>query len=128
MDTKSLQENMVVFLDAIGRVIVGEQIKERETESDLVVKNPIIVHVEPKNGNIAIQFFPIFFKEFLGSKDDASTFTFKKSNLSVMDKCVLDFKLYAQYAQMFSANGSPQTQNTQQSNNQQPEVIKLFED
>lgn len=124
MNTKELQENMVVFLDAIGRVIVGENIKNRSDDDNLVVKNPVIIHVEPKNGNIAIQFFPLFFKEFLGSKGEGSIFTFNKDNISLMDETVLDFKLYAQYAQMFVENQQP-VSNVQ---NNQPEVIKLFED
>lgn len=124
MNTKELQENMVVFLDAIGRVIVGENIKNRSDDDNLVVKNPVIIHVEPKNGNIAIQFFPLFFKEFLGSKGEGSIFTFNKDNISLMDETVLDFKLYAQYAQMFIENQQP-VSNVQ---NNQPEVIKLFED
>lgn len=131
MDTKEIQEKLVVFLDAIGRVIVGEEVKERSTDVELVVKNPVIVHVEPKNGNISIQFFPVFFKEFLGSKSDGSIFTYNKSNLAIADRTVLDFKLYAQYTQMFSNNpvqAQPNTPADSKTPAKQPEVIKLFED
>jgi len=127
MDTKEIQDKMVVFLDAIGRVIVGESIQERCDDENLVVKNPVIIHVEPKNGNISIQFFPVFFKEFLGAKTDGIIFTYSKKNIAFSDKTILDFKLYAQYMQIFSNQNTPMQQPTQQPT-QQPEVIKLFED
>lgn len=133
MDTKEIQEKMVVFLDAIGRVIVGEEIKERSSPDLLVVKNPVIIHVEPKSGNISIQFFPVFFKEFLGSKTDGVTFTFNKKNIALADHTVLDFKLYAQYTQMFSNQPiapqvAPQAQPQATGSDGQPaQTIKLFD-
>lgn len=131
MDTKELQEKLVVFLDAIGRVIVGEELKERSDETKLVVKNPVIIHVEPKNGNISIQFFPVFFKEFLGAKSEGCVFTYNKNAVSVADRIVLDFKLYAQYLQMFYGAPVAPQQTPQMTPPQQgatPPVIKLFED
>lgn len=126
MDTKELQNKLILFLDAIGRVIIGEKVDERDTDTQLVVKNPVIIHVEAKNGNIAIQFFPILFKEFLGSKEDGAIFTYNKNNISIMDKSIFDFKLYAQYNQMFYTDGS--TQPLAQNTNSEPEVIKLFDE
>ena len=130
METKELQDKLIVFLDAIGRVIVGEELKERSTDKELVVKNPVIIHVEPKNGNISIQFFPVFFKEFLGSKSEGSIFTYNKANLALADKMVMDFKLYAQYLQMFYgqpvAQGAPAS--PQGTDGTDKKVIKLFED
>lgn len=126
MDTSKLQENMVVFLDTIGRLIIAESDKERCNENDLVVKNPVVIHIEPRNGQMSVQFFPIVFKEFLGSKDEGITLTYKKNNISLADNIVLDFKIYAQYAQLFSAApAAPSQVNNNQSN---PQVIKLFDD
>ena len=134
MDTKELQEKLIIFLDAIGRVIIGEEIKERATDTSITVKNPTIVHVEPKNGNISIQFFPVFFKEFLGSKTEGTTFTYNRNVISLCDHMVLDFKLYAQYMQMYY--GAPQAVPAKAptppqqppASNVEPPVIKLFED
>ena len=133
METKELQDKLVVFLDAIGRVIVGEELKDRSTDTQLVVKNPVIIHVEPKNGNISIQFFPVFFKEFLGSKSEGSIFTYNKANLAIADNMVMDFKLYAQYLQMFYGQPPTATQTVgapppPQGNDNGPKTIKLFED
>ena len=124
MDTKKLQEKMVVYLDAIGRVIIAEEETERSTENILCVKNPAIIHVEPKNGNISIQFFPVFFKEFLGSKTEGISFSINKGTISIADHMVLDFKLYAQYLQMFyGQQAQAETQNQEQA-----KVIKLFDE
>jgi hypothetical protein len=125
MNTTELQESMVVFLDTIGRLIIGESIKDRCNDNDLVVKNPVVIHIEPRNGQISIQFFPLVFKEFLGSKDEGIVFSYNKKNISLADKTVLDFKIYAQYIQLFS--NAPQTQPQNQNNQSQPQVIKLFE-
>jgi hypothetical protein len=132
MDTKELQEKLVLFLDPIGRVLIGEKEEDRSTDDKLVVSNPVIIHVEPKDGNISIQFFPILFREFLGSRDEKGTFTYNTSNIGVMDKTVFDFKLYAQYSQMFSDNSSQNTKQTQSGvldgDNSAPETIKLFDE
>lgn len=126
MDTSKLQENMVVFLDTIGRLIIAESVSDRCSDTDLVVKNPVVIHIEPRNGQMSVQFFPVVFKEFLGSKDEGITFTYKKSNISLADNIVLDFKIYAQYSQLFSAAPvAPAQLNNNQSN---PQVIKLFDD
>lgn len=131
MDTKELQEKMVVFLDAVGRVIIGECLNKADSKSDIVkVKNPAIVHVEPKDGNIAIQFFPVFFKEFLGAKDEGIVFDYNRNSITIGEDAVLDFKLYAQYLQMFygvqakaPAGVAPATQGTEP-----PKTVKLFDD
>ena len=131
MDTKDLQEKLVLYLDSIGRTIIAEEDVERSTDTHIVGSNPVIIHVEPNGGNISIQFFPTVFKEFLGSKDDKATFTILKDNISIMDKTVFDFKLYSQYAGMFAEDASvkPASSNTAVADvNSQPEVIKLFED
>lgn len=133
MDTKELQEKLILFLDPIGRVLIGEKDEERTNDTDFVVNNPVIIHVEPTNGNISIQFFPVLFKEFLGSKDEKATFTYHKNNIAILDKTVFDFKLYAQYQQMFSndpAQVAPQSapQSAPQQAGGEPEVIKLFDD
>lgn len=131
MDTKELQEKLTVFLDPIGRVIIGEENSERTTTENFVVDNPVIIHTETNNGNISIQFFPILFREFLGSKDDKATFTYAKSNIAILDKTVFDFKLYAQYSQMFSDGPMGEVKQSQSQptmDNNQPETIKLFED
>ncbi len=75
----------------------------------------------------------MLFKEFLGSKDENATFTYHKNNIAILDKTVFDFKLYAQYTQMFSSDPSqiaPQNapQNAPQQAGGQPEVIKLFDE
>lgn len=136
MDTKELQEKLVLFLDPIGRVLVGEREEDRCNDKDLVVSNPVIIHVEPKDGSVSIQFFPILFKEFLGSADEKAVFTYNKDNITIMDKAVFDFKLYAQYGQMFSPDsnsGQSGVLNTISKSDdtnasKEPEVIKLFDD
>ena len=44
-----------VFVDSIGRTIVGELVSENKTS--LEVKNPAVIHVQPnpQNGQLAVQ-------------------------------------------------------------------------
>lgn len=89
------------FLDAIGRVILGEF--SSETEETLTIKNPVILHVVPDNqGRMSVQLLPLFFREFLASKDDDVKFSYKKENITETDIESFDFRLSAQYSQLFN--------------------------
>ena len=86
------ENNLTVFVDSIGRTIVGE-----ETSSDdntLTVKNPAILHVQPnqQTGQISVQLVPFFFKEFQKGGGD-STWNFNKANLTLAHEMVLDERL-----------------------------------
>jgi hypothetical protein len=119
------EKNLTVFVDNIGRTLVGE-----ETSSDkstLTVKNPAILHVQPnqQTGQISVQLIPYFFKEFQKGGGD-STWVFNKANLTLADDMAMDDRLLSQYNNMFSPLEIPN----------QPElvgagdapVVKLFDD
>ena len=96
------QENMIVFFDTIGRTIIGEKLKE--TDDKVRVKNPVIVHIVPnqQTGQMALQLFPAFFKEFQADKSEDTTWEYWKNQITLGDPINLDFRLYSQYENMFS--------------------------
>lgn len=107
-----------LIIDHIGRTVIGEL--ERENESSLTLKNPVIIHVQPnqQTGQLNVQSFPYIFVEFIDANSrDKNTWTFTKSSIVVSD-VVLDSKILAQYN---AINTVPEPQ-------KEPEVIKLFED
>jgi hypothetical protein len=120
------QNKIVVFLDSVGRTVLGEKIESKTTEEVLAVKNPAVVHILPnqQTGQLQLQILPLFFKEFLADKNEGTAWSYKRKNITEGIDIVFDFKLEAQYRQIFAA--APATAPQQQQGS--PEVIKLFDE
>ena len=119
------QQQIVVFHDLVGRTVLAN-LKSKD-KGDLNVENPVVLNVVPgENGRMTVQLFPLFFREFLADKSEKVTFTFKEGNYTPTDITALDFRLLAQYNQMFSAEAvltpSPQSQDKSST------VVNLFEE
>lgn len=101
MSETNNQNNIIVFLDTIGRTLVGERLSE--TDETILIKNPVILNVVPSDGGkMSVQLFPLFFREFLADKTESISFHFLKKSISLSDISALDFRLLAQYSQMFN--------------------------
>ena len=121
------QNKIVVFFDAVGRTILGERIDAQTNDKVLAIKNPAVVHIMPnqQTGQLQLQILPLFFKEFLAEKDSGTLWKYNRENITEAVDVVFDFKLEAQYSQIFSATpAAPAPQQPQGS----PEVIKLFDE
>jgi len=120
-------KNLVVFVDGIGRTLVGDQTSS--DKSTLTVKNPAILHVQPnqQTGQISVQLVPFFFKEFQKGGGD-STWTFKKDNVTLAEEMELDERLLSQYNNMFSALELPQQPELVGAGAANAPVVKLFDD
>jgi hypothetical protein len=93
----------VVFLDTVGRTILGELLS-RDTQTT-VVNNPVILNVIPaEGGRMTVQLYPLFFREFLADKSDDVSFTFNNNFITSTNITAVDFRLMAQYAQLFNKN------------------------
>jgi len=115
------------FLDAIGRTIIGEVIADKSNETTLALKNPALIHIVPNTstGQIQLQILPLFFREFLADKDEGTVWFYNRANITESADINYDFKLPAQYAQIF--NPSP-SQIIVPQGNSEPPTIKLFDD
>ena len=128
----SKNENKItVFLDSVGRTILGEKVNE--DEKNVSIKNPAVIHIMPnqQTGQLQLQILPLFFKEFLADKDAGSVWKYNKNNITEAADIVLDFKIETQYKQIYApgnwhAASAPQ-QPTQGQDNK-PEVVKLFDE
>ena len=120
------QNKIVVFFDAVGRTILGEKLEDKTTKDILVVKNPAVVHIMPnqQTGQLQLQILPLFFKEFLADKDTGTVWNYLRANITEAVDVVFDFKLEAQYRQIFTNVPAPAPQQPQGS----PEVIRLFDE
>jgi hypothetical protein len=122
METKT---NIIVFFDSVGRTIVGEKLDSESNEKITAVKNPAVIHISPnpQSGQLTLQILPLFFKEFLADKSSSTTWLYKKDLITESKDIVFDFKLQAQYQQLF-ANAPAPSQPQQNS----PDVVKLFDE
>jgi hypothetical protein len=119
--------NLVVILDTIGRTILGE--RQESPKGTFNVKNPVILHIVPadNNGKMSVQLLPLFFREFLADKSGDVVFTYDASRITSTDIDALDFRLQAQYSQMFNPQNSFVTE-APQSAPSNDSVVKLFDE
>ncbi len=119
------QNKIVVFFDTVGRTILGERIDTETNDKILAIKNPAVVHIIPnqQTGQLQLQILPLFFKEFLAEKDSGTLWKYNRYNITEAVDVVFDFKLEAQYRQIFvpALVASAQPQGS-------PEVVKLFDE
>ena len=115
---------LVVFLDTIGRTVLGERVDEKTTDIVLTIKNPAVVQVMPnqQTGQLALQILPLFFKEFLADKNEPTYWSYKRALITESEDIAFDFKLDAQYKQIFSPIIIPTSAPAE------APVVKLFED
>lgn len=120
------ENKIVVFFDTVGRTILGERIDAETNNKVLAVKNPAVVHIMPnqQTGQLQLQILPLFFKEFLADKDSGTVWNYNRENITEAVDVTFDFKLEAQYRQIFANTPAPAPQQPQGS----PEVIKLFDE
>lgn len=116
MNTSS--NNLTVFLDNIGRTIIGTSVSE--TDAVLSVENPALVHIQPspQSGQLQLQILPLFFKEFQADKSASTTWDFKKCNITQCKPIEFHNQFFAQYMQLFASPPAPP----------EPEVVKLFDE
>jgi hypothetical protein len=120
------ENKIAVFFDSVGRTILGEKLEDKTTDKVLSIKNPAVVHIMPnqQTGQLQLQILPLFFKEFLADKDSGTVWNYNRENITEAVDVTFDFKLEAQYRQIFASGPAPAPQQPQGS----PEVIKLFDE
>lgn len=90
------EKTHIVFQDGIGRIIIGKFVEE--SELNVVVSNPVILHCQPDNtGQLQVQSFPVLFFEFIDKDSrDRNEWTYSKSSI-VTSNVVLDERIISQY-------------------------------
>ena len=103
---------------------------ELNTETHLTVKNPVIVHIVPvgNSGQMTVQLLPVFFREFLADKTEDTTWKYNRVSVTEAEQVVFDFKLTAQYQQMFSKSNLIIPPGAGEVAPPSPDVVKLFDE
>lgn len=122
------QSKTILFLDSVGRLILGEKVETEIQNESFDVKNPVVVMINADpSGKMSVQLFPILFREFLADKNSDVMLHYKKDNVTLTNIDVLDFRLQNQYSQMFNkSNIYVPPQSEPQSGGQG--VINLFDE
>ena len=126
--------NKVVFIDGIGRTVMGVENKDLSTKGKLAVDDPTLVFVQPNSetGQIQVQVIPLFFKELVAepNREGAMTWLFNRGTLVTNDDLSLDEKLVSQYDRVVSAgpDSPPPGIVTEAASKAEPETVKLFDD
>ena len=122
------QNKVIVFFDTVGRTILGERIDEKTNDKTLCIKNPAVVSIMPnqQSGQLQLQILPLFFKEFLADKNESTVWNYNRASITEAADVAFDFKLEAQYRQIF--NPLPMPSPVPQQPQGSPDVIKLFDE
>lgn len=120
------ENKIAVFFDSVGRTILGEKLEDKSNDKVLAIKNPAVIHIMPnqQTGQLQLQILPLFFKEFLADKDSGTVWNYNRANITEAVDVAFDFKLEAQYRQIFANIPAPAPQQPQGT----PEVVKLFDE
>lgn len=123
-------QNLTTFLDSLGRTVIAEAVPELTNDNVFAVKNPVIVHIVPvgSNGQMTVQLLPVFFREFLADKTEDTTWKYNRSTITEAETVVFDFKLTAQYQQMFSKSNLIIPPGAGEVAQPSPDVVKLFDE
>ena len=126
--TKTPPNKIVVFLDTLGRTVVGLRDEEKSTEKHLMVYNPAILNIMPTEQNtMQVQIIPIIFKELQGDRGEDTAWAYNRQSITEPADFELDFKIVSQYNNIFApvavAAPAPTPPPLGDEN-----VIKLFDD
>lgn len=120
-----MSTNNKVFVDPIGRTILGELVSE--TDTSIHVKNPVMIVVQQTpTQQLQVQLIPLFFQEFIdaASREAGTVFEYLKANIAQVVQLNLDEKILSHYKRIFN----PSSIITPNGGTGETPIIKLFED
>ncbi len=117
----------ITFIDQVGRNILGVK-SDHQSSGKLTIDNPVMIVVQPVNGQLQIQLVPLFFAEFIKYTDSSKrkyTFEYAESTVAIGINFDIDEKIISQYDRIINGtfNAVVASQTTEE-----PKVIKLFND
>lgn len=118
MEQTTNTQQPTIFLDNIGRTIIGNV--TNDADNVLSVENPALVHVQanPQTNQLQLQILPLFFREFLSDKQDSTVWHFRKDSITTCNPLAYSEQFVTQYQNLFR-KVEPQAS---------PEVVKLFDE
>lgn len=120
-----MEQQIITFVDHIGRTLIGLHQGDTDDKQSFIVKNPAIIHVQPtQNGQLNVQTIPLYFREFVGEKNKANGTTWKFHYSTVVLGLDIDndARLIEQYHRLFAPAVAAAPTNSGD------KVVKLFDE
>lgn len=122
-----MDKTYVTILDNTGRNILG--VNSNETDTEITITNPVMITVQPQNGQFQVQLIPLFLAEFIKANDKTLRnydYVYNKANIAIGRNFEIDPRITAQYDKIIEQANAPKP--ASDAPGAKPEVIKLFED
>lgn len=118
-----MDKKYITIIDNTGRNILG--VLSSESETEIKILNPVMISVQPQNGQFQVQLIPLFLAEFIAPAQDGTrnfTYIYNKANVAIGTGFGIDARILSQYDKIVEATNKPKEQKAS------PEVIKLFDE
>lgn len=123
-----MSNTYVTIIDNTGRNILG--VLSNDTKDTLDILNPVMITVQPQNGQFQVQLIPLFLAEFISSDEKTLrnfTYRYSKANIAVGINFNVDTRITSQYDKIIENSNVAKT-STPPATGAKTEIIKLFED
>jgi len=122
-------ENITIFIDNVGRMIVGGVNEQASNKTTLGVDNPCVINIQAdqQSGQMTVQLLPFVFSEFIKNKDEDITWKFTRTSIIASDNLQIEERIVQQYNQIIASSKAP-TQEQPVQATEEPEVVKLFDE
>lgn len=122
----------VVFLDTLGRTIIGEVCESKTNNEYLVVVNPCVLNIVPtQTGTMSVQIIPLLFREILADRSEDVIWFYNKNSIVENLGVSLEFRIVAQYKNIVNAGKDVEEivpEKEVKTSENKKDVIKLFDD
>ena len=124
-----MSNKVISFVDSVGRVIVGREAQEKNTDSKLAIANPSVVNinVNQESGNISVQLLPYIFREFISAETrfESHVWFFNKDQITTAESFDIDPSVENQYIKIFETIPTP---GENAAVGQAEETVELFDE
>jgi hypothetical protein len=114
----------ITYIDSQGRNIIGVKNEQGSSKEATAIDNPVMIAVQPQNGQLQVQLIPLFFAEFIKPNDKGDrdfTYTYNNSTIAIGSNFNVDDKIVEQYERIITTTFRKQVE-------QPAKVVKLFDD
>jgi hypothetical protein len=122
-------ENITIFIDNVGRMIIGSINEQSSNKTTLGIDNPCVINIQAdqQTGQMSVQLLPFVFSEFVQNKEENITWKFNRTSIVASDNLQIEPRITQQYNQIISSSQTPAPL-PEVTNEEEPEVVKLFDE
>lgn len=131
--TEKNKNKIIVFLDTLGRTLIGEASEEKTTSEFLAVVNPCVLNIVPtQTGTMQVQIIPLIFREILADRTEDVLWFYNRAGVVENTGIDLEYRIVAQYQNIVNAGKDVESIDPEvlPPLNKAPkaDVIKMFDD